>query len=223
MTFAPDQRVSLQSNFQFAPFPPLQQISSIDSPGISLFFTQAEYNDVVVRVQKSSNIGGQPFILSTELFEAIWNLTCGHAGAVRALLTILMDAPESRPYRKDRKPVPLEAALKLLNDLPRFFQALSQTGFNRSLPSEDLIRQTPALAAFLQDMLCSDAYEDDCSSNPQLDFCHKEGWVHAEASSKKDPDSGSTYGTLTYVFPSKLHRKKIEFLLLKTDFPHQKF
>ena len=134
-----------------------------------------------------------------------------------------MDAPESRPYRKDRKSVPFEAALKLLNDLPRLFQALNPIGFNRSLPSDYMIRETPALAAFLQDMLCSDAYEGNCSSNPQLDFFHKKGWVHAEASTKKDPDSVSTYETLTYVFPSKLHRKKIEFLLLKTDFPHQKF
>ena len=134
-----------------------------------------------------------------------------------------MEAPESRPYRKDRKIVPLHAVQTVLNDLPRLFQALSYTSFNRSLLSETMIRNDPALAAFLRDMLSFDAYEGDCSSNEKLRVCHQEGWVHAEAFSKKNPVWGSTYETLKFVFPSKLHRKKFEFLLLSTDFPYHKF
>lgn len=223
MTFAPDQRVSLQPNFQSTPSLTLQQGSSILTPKIGLFFDHTEYKDVLVRFQRSSSIGGQPFILSKELSERIWDLTSGHPGGVRALLTILMEATESRSYRKDREQVPLHAVLPVLTDLPRLFQALSYTSFNRSLPSEDVIKSNPALAAFLREMLSFDACEGDISSNEQLNFCHQEGWVHAEALTKKNLVWGSTYETLTFVFPSKLHRRKLEFLLLSTDFPYQKF
>lgn len=114
MTFAPDQRVSLQPNFHLSFPSPLQQEGSISSPELGLFFNHTEYNDVVIRFQRSSSIGGQPFILSTKLSEWIWNITCGHPGGVRALLTILIKAPESRPYHKDQKIVPLHAIQTVL-------------------------------------------------------------------------------------------------------------
>lgn len=88
---------------------------------LNLFFfsNHTGYNDVVIRFRRSSSIGGQPFILSKELSE--WRL-----------------------YRKDRKKkVPLHAVQTILNDLPRLFQALSYTIFNRSLPSENMIRGRP--------------------------------------------------------------------------------
>ena len=106
--------------------------------------------------------------------------------------------------------------------------------------SGEIIKKTCAFLSFRHHIISNSTAGFVPSSSPQVNVslrdgftffgfwqwlidCHKEGWVHAEASSKKDPDSGSTYETLTYVFPSKLHRKKIEFLLLKTDFTHQKF
>lgn len=77
--------------------------------------------------------------------------------------------------------------------------------------------------AFLREMLSFDSYEGDCSSKEQLCFCHQEGWVHAEELPNKSPVWGLTYETLTFIFPSKLHRKKPECMLLSTDFPYQKF
>lgn len=142
---------------------------------------------MVIRFQRSLSIGGQHFILSTKLSEWIWDITCGHPGGVRALLTILMEAPESRPYRKDRKIVPLHAVQTVLNDLPRLFQALSYTSFNRSLPSETMIRNDPALAAFLREMLSFDAYEGDCSSNEKLRVCHQEDGSMLRRSQRKTP------------------------------------
>lgn len=53
----------------------------------------------------------------------------------------------------------LNAVLPVLTDLPRLFQALSYTSFNRSLPSEDAIKSNAALAAFLREMLSIDACE----------------------------------------------------------------
>lgn len=121
MTFAPNQKISLQPNSQSTPSSTLQQEISILTPQIGLFFNHTEYKDVLVCFQRLSSIGGHPFILSKELSERIWDLTCGHPGGVRALLTILMEATESRLYSKAREQVSLYAVLPVLTDLPCLF------------------------------------------------------------------------------------------------------
>ena len=47
--------------------------------------------------------------------------------------------------------------------------------------------------------------------------------MHAEETLKTNTTWNSKYESIVFIFPSKLHRKKVEFLLLKPDFPTNKF
>ena len=98
----------------------------------------------------------------------MWTVTCGHPGGALALLQVLADAEETRGYRKEDIEVPLETGLILLDDLSRLFTALQYTGFNRSLPRDDIIKSSPDLSLFLQEVLAADAFEGDPEKNAQL-------------------------------------------------------
>lgn len=99
MTFAPDQRISLQPNFHL-PFPSsLQQESSISSPELGLFFNYTEYNAAVIRFQISSSIGGQPFILSKELSEWGRQSTIDHSHGSPGFEAISQGPKKNTPAR----------------------------------------------------------------------------------------------------------------------------
>lgn len=118
------------------------------------------------------------------------------------------ESPGVRATSHGPKKTTLTRCTDSLKWLASLFQALSYTSFNRRLPSENMIRNDPALAAFLRGMLSFDAYEGDCSSNEQLRLCRQEGWVHVEALSKKNPVWGSTFETLTFCISLQTPRQK---------------
>ncbi|MCJ1354839.1 MAG: hypothetical protein MMC33_004829 [Icmadophila ericetorum] len=103
MSFSPDQRVSLQ---------PLDiRQSSAATPDLALFFNSNEYKDVLLRAQNPTGINNTLLILSDSLAEAVWDITCGHPGAVSAIVQVLSDCDEVRRYRKEATEVPLEIGL----------------------------------------------------------------------------------------------------------------
>ena len=59
---------------------------SPQNPDLALFFTRAEFDDVVERVCKRYGEHGQAFILAQELRDYIWEFTGGHPAGVRTLL-----------------------------------------------------------------------------------------------------------------------------------------
>ena len=84
-TSAPTQ-LSTKQRVSIKPFP------GKTNPNVSLYFTRAEFDDVVERHCKFRGQQGQKFLLSLEVLEYLWLFTSGHPGAVSALLTVLANA-----------------------------------------------------------------------------------------------------------------------------------
>ena len=72
ITFHPNQRVSIRRSPQ--------------NPDLALFFTRAEFDDVVDRFCKYHGELGQAFILAQDLKNYIWEFTSGHPAGVRTIL-----------------------------------------------------------------------------------------------------------------------------------------
>jgi hypothetical protein len=88
MSFAPEQRVSVR------PLP------NRNNPEVSLYFTLAEFKDVVTRTCNYYNTTdpGKPFLPSLEVLDYIWALTNGHPAGTRAVLDALVYSEVSLAY-----------------------------------------------------------------------------------------------------------------------------
>jgi len=75
ITLSPNQRVSIRRSPQ--------------NPDLALFFTRAEFDDVVDRVCKYHGQNGQACLLAQDLKNYIWEFTNGHPAGVRTLLDCL--------------------------------------------------------------------------------------------------------------------------------------
>lgn len=74
-------------------------------------------------------------------------------------LTILMQAKDLWLYCKDRKQVLLHIVILILTNFPWLFQALSYISFNKIFFSNHMIKKTPILVVFLQEILTLDTYK----------------------------------------------------------------
>ena len=69
---------------------------SYTNPSVSIYFTRDEFNDAVARSCKyHSEKEGNPFLLSPELLQFVWEFTNGHPGGVRAVLDTLIQSEVS--------------------------------------------------------------------------------------------------------------------------------
>lgn len=82
MELSADQRVSIR---------PL----SDNNKEISLYFTRLEFDDVVTRACQRAGKMGQPFYLSPELLDYIWEFSNGHPAGTRLILDALINAEVS--------------------------------------------------------------------------------------------------------------------------------
>jgi len=73
---------------------PAQRVSirplSENNPKVSLYFTRAEFDDLVDRICNFYKVGGQPFDPSPELVDYIWEFLNGHPGGTRTVLEALV-------------------------------------------------------------------------------------------------------------------------------------
>lgn len=74
--FTAEQRVSIRPRFN-------------NNFHVSLYFTRAEFDDVISRVGKYHSKDGQLFALSSDLSNYIWEITHGHPCGTRVILDIL--------------------------------------------------------------------------------------------------------------------------------------
>ena len=109
--------------------------------------------------------------------------------------------------------IPAEALLEFFRDKNRLYQRLSTSGAGRGFPRKAIILDNNKLADFFREVLVLDSYTEKQDMNPLLDMCNKNGWLQAET--YPGPD-----GTITYVFPSRLHRGYADLITLwmSTDF-----
>lgn len=96
--------------------------------------------------------------------------------------------------------IPAEALLDFVRDKNRLYQRLRTSGAGRGFPRKGIILGNTKLAESFREVLVSDSYTEKEDMNPLLDMCNKNGWLQAETY-PEDPD-----GTMTNVFPSRLHR-----------------
>ena len=79
--FQPEQRISIRRSSQ--------------NPELALFFSRAEFDDVVERVCKYHSRHGQAFLPSPNLVDYVWEITNGHPAGVRAVLDELASSEVS--------------------------------------------------------------------------------------------------------------------------------
>jgi hypothetical protein len=82
MELSADQRISIR---------PL----SDNNKEISLYFTRPEFDDVVARACQRAGKMGQPFHLSSELLDYIWEFSNGHPAGTRFILDSLINSEAS--------------------------------------------------------------------------------------------------------------------------------
>lgn len=80
MYFTPAQRMSIR---------PLLA----NNMQLSIFFTRAEFEEVIALISKQSGFCRQPFRLSPDCIDHLWLYFNGHPGGIVALHRVLMDHP----------------------------------------------------------------------------------------------------------------------------------
>ena len=215
--FAPDQRVSLRPNTQ--PYP--SHVPNV-APNLCLYFDWNEFNDTLNRVERYSRESNLPFRLSDDLKEEVWKMTCGHPGAVRAILLILENDPSIRRFRKEDKVVPLQTGLNMFRNIIEFSRSLRNTGFGRSWPDWTTIQRDPLLSLFLAKVVANGGLGADEKNSREQEICHRKGWLHSELQ-RGYTLQGFRYQEVVYIFPTKLHHKLLEHYFKKEDFPIDDF
>ncbi|KAB8229541.1 uncharacterized protein BDW43DRAFT_303111 [Aspergillus alliaceus] len=177
-----------------------------DSPSISLFYNQGEFNEVVQRI--CSNVR-RPLPLHQEASDYIYTLTSGHPGAVEAVLDMLQKVYRSKIKHGNISAVEKHHIIFTLNDEEESFRYLAQTGFQRSFV--DLRRLTCAAGNVLREVLVNQHIPRDLD-NEGIRLCYEKGWLHSEPLDFRADQ-------IVCVFPTRLHAKFVEHYLTDSSVP----
>lgn len=178
---------------------------------LSLYFTREEFDNVVGRVCKDVSKDDQPFSISTELAQYIWDITSGHPGGTRAILGSLAHTKELRQHRKTGKIISLSDGVALLEDDSFVLENLvsGPQAFKRSLFRRHHLQNDPSLVKILREVLIYGFSRESPASNKALNECYRRGWLHAALL----PDE-----ITVYVYPTRVHHRCAE-LLLRMNIP----
>ncbi|KAF5863447.1 hypothetical protein ETB97_010078 [Aspergillus alliaceus] len=177
-----------------------------DSPSISLFYNQGEFNEVIQRI--CSNVR-RPLALHQEASDYIYTLTSGHPGAVDAVLDMLQKVYRSKIKHGNISAVEKHHIIFTLNDEEESFRYLAQTGFQRSFV--DLRRLTCAAGNVLREVLVNQHIPRDLD-NEGIRLCYEKGWLHSEPLDFRADQ-------IVCVFPTRLHAKFVEHYLTDSSVP----
>ncbi|WEW55222.1 hypothetical protein PRK78_000651 [Emydomyces testavorans] len=186
-------------------FDPKQRVSlwrTPANPDIGLFFSQQEYDDVVKRVARHHGEHGPLFRLSRDLQDYIWEITSGHASAVRVFLDCLASSDAFHEFRRRSAEIPLSAAWERLSDDSFVINCIENSavhGLARGLPRKQFLQDNPEIAQFLRDAVATHGSNDNPDSNSALKTCYQMGWLQAELLTDDKP---------TYIFPTAIHRSR---------------
>lgn len=181
------------------PFSPESISSALQrQPNVGLFLSRFRVCEYYSRVELT-------FKLSDDVKDYIWELTNGQPAAVRAVLDGLSSSEICRPFRKDRKAIPLDVALRFSeNDLVLVGTLEGSVhGIKRILPPPTVLRNIE-IANFLREMVACRVCRDGPMKNNALNMCYTEGWLHAELTQD---------GQDVYVFLTTLHRRYLSLCL----------
>ncbi|PGH34375.1 hypothetical protein GX50_02742 [[Emmonsia] crescens] len=182
--------------------------SSYGSPSGHRLDDQAPTPIILLPSQRISLLQhGQLFLLSENLKDYIWEITCGHPSAVRSPFDGLACADAFRQYRKLSVQITLEAVQEFLSDDTSFLNCIENSkmhGFCRGLPEKYILQANPAVSQFLRELVVGLGSADNLNSNPALNMCYRRGWLQAELLEDNKP---------IYIFSTGIHRRYMEHIL----------